>query len=67
MQMGVLPIHMSTCEYSAFTSQKTALDPQESTMWVLGLELGFTRTTTESLLQATIRSFEEIQQIGTVF
>lgn len=67
MQMGVLPIHMSTCEYSAFTSQKTALDPQESTMWVLGLELGFTRATTESLLQATIRSFEEIQQIGTVF
>lgn len=66
MQMGVLPIHMSTCEYSAFTSQKTALDPQESTMWVLGLELGFTRATTESLLQATIRSFEEIQQIGTV-
>lgn len=67
MQMGVLPIHISTCEYSAFTSQKTAPDPQESTMWVLGLEPGFTRATTGPLLQATIRSFEEIQQIGIVF
>lgn len=65
--MGVLRTHMSTCEYSAFTSQKTALDPQEPTMWVLGLEPGFTRATTEPLLQATVRSSKEIQQIGTVF
>lgn len=67
MQMGILPRHMSTCDYSAFTSQKTTLDPQEATMWVLGLKPGFSRATTEPLLRATVRSSEEIQQIGTVF
>lgn len=67
MQIGVLTTHISTCEYSAFTSQKTAQDPQEATIWVLGLEPGFTRATTEPHLQATVRSSEEIQQIGTVF
>lgn len=29
IQMSVLPTHLSTCTCRAFTSQKTALDPQE--------------------------------------